>query len=81
MEIPKCNCSKLIPHPRKDDDGFNDFKSRPIVLKDTLCEEYAFVRGPGQNIVAFTFYEPPIPVSNNFYYTYLSISILIFDLV
>jgi hypothetical protein len=65
MEIPRCNCSKFIPYPRKDDDGFNDFKSRPIVLKDTLCDEYAFVRGAGQSIVAFTFYEPPILVSNN----------------
>ena len=63
MEIPRCNCTKLIPHPRKNDDGINDFKSRPIKLKDTLCEKYAYVRGPGQNVVAFTFYEPPIQVS------------------
>ena len=63
MEIPKCKCSKLIPHPRKQDNGFNDFKSRPILVKDTLCEDYTFVRGPGQNIVAFTFYEPPVNVS------------------
>ena len=63
MEIPKCKCSKLIPYPRKDDDGLNDFKSRPINKKDTLCEDYAFVRGPGQNVVAFTFYEPPVQVS------------------
>jgi len=60
MEIPKCKCSKLIPHPRKQDNGFNDFKSRPILVKDTLCEDYTFVRGPGQNVVAFTFYEPPV---------------------
>ena len=63
MEIPKCKCSKLIPHPRKQENGFNDFKSRPILVKDTLCEDYTFVRGPGQNIVAFTFYEPPVNVS------------------
>ena len=52
----------MIPHPRKEDDGLNDFKSRPIVLKDTLCEDYAFVRGAGQSVVAFTYYEPPIQV-------------------
>merc|ERR1712110_596170 len=46
--------------PRKQDNGFNDFKSRPILVKDALCEDYTFVRGPGQNIVAFTFYEPPV---------------------
>lgn len=63
MEIPKCKCSKLIPHPRKQDNGFNDFKSRPILVKDTLCEDYTFVRGPGQNVVAFTFYEPLVTVS------------------
>ena len=63
MEIPKCKCSKLIPHPAKADDGLNDFKQRPIVLKDTLCEDYAFVRGAGQKVVAFTYYEPPFQVS------------------
>ena len=63
MEIPKCNCSKLIPHARKYDDGKNDFHARPIKLKDTMCEGNIFVRGAGQNIVAFTFYEPPINVS------------------
>ena len=63
MKIPKCNCSKLIPHPRKYDDGKNDFHARPIKLKDTMCEGNIFVRGAGQNIVAFTFYEPPINVS------------------
>ena len=62
MQIPKCKCSKLIPHPRKYDDGINDFKSRPIKVNDTLCEESTFVRGAGQNVVAFTFYEPPIQV-------------------
>ena len=62
MEIPKCQCSKLIPHPAKADDGLNDFKSRPIVLKDTLCEDYAFLRGAGQKVIAFTYYEPPIQV-------------------
>ena len=62
MKIPKCNCSKVVPQPRKDDDGLNDFNSRPIVLKDNLCEDYTFVRGAGQRVIAFTYYEPPIQV-------------------
>ena len=67
MEIPKCNCSKLIPHSRRHDDGKNDFHSRPIKLKDTLCEKNVFVRGAGQSVVAFTYYEPPVEVRLKLY--------------
>ena len=57
MEIPRCKCSKWIPKPTKFDDGFNDIYNRSYAVNDSTCATETFVRGPGQKVIGFTFYE------------------------
>lgn len=57
MHIPKCGCLKKIPHPLKSDDGVNDLFKSPIKVNHTTCSQETFVRGLGQKIVAFSFWE------------------------
>ena len=45
-QLTPCKCSRKFPEPQQ-----------PISLANTTCSEQAHARGPGQKVMAFSYYE------------------------
>ncbi len=56
-----CSCIRTIPKAASEKDYLLKEVPQPICLQDTTCSSDAFQRGPGQKIVAFSFFFPKDP--------------------
>ena len=56
-----CNCSRTIPKATSHKDYLKEEDPQTINLQDTTCSSDAFQRGPGQKVVAFSFYITKTP--------------------
>ncbi len=56
VQMEHCNCIRTIPKTSSHRDYLLEKLQQPINLQNTTCSSDAFQRGPGQKVVAFSFY-------------------------